>query len=248
MRAELPEQLVELVDAFSNPITQMEFLYLLADAKFLEPVLIDAEAAARMVRPYSWFLDRVGPEGVKLTSAGYLPPADVQAASAELGLDDEWYGKFNREVQTLPVLELRESAMRMGLLRRYRGRLVATPRGRKLRDDPVGLWWHLAEQLPPTKIARHVTHAGLLLLAAVAIGSAAGDDPFEYVARMLGEAGWRNRDGTQVTKWEARRTAADTHIVLIRLGALIQPRGLEPEQPTRDGAVFARAALRTWPA
>jgi hypothetical protein len=79
--------------------------------------------------------------------------------------------------------------MRLGLLRRYRGMLLATPRGRQLRGDPVGLWWHLAEQLPPTKVARQVTHAGLLLLAATAIGPAAGDDPLEYVARMLGEAG-----------------------------------------------------------
>jgi hypothetical protein len=153
MRAELPAQVVELVDALGNPITQIEFLYLLANAKILEPVLIDGKAAARMVRLYSWFLDRVGPEGIKLTSVGYLPPAEVEAASAELGLAEEWIGKHNREAQTLPVLELRESAMRMGLLRRYRGTLLATSRGRKLRDDPVALWWHLAEQLPPAKIA-----------------------------------------------------------------------------------------------
>jgi hypothetical protein len=127
MRAELPAQVVELVDAFRNPITQIEFLYLLANANILEPVLVDAETAARMVRPYSWFLDRVGPEGIKLTSAGYLPPADVQAASAELGLAGEWIGKHNREVQTLPVLELRESAMRLGLLRKYRGMLWPLP-------------------------------------------------------------------------------------------------------------------------
>jgi hypothetical protein len=38
-------------------------------------------------------------------------------------------------------------------------------------------------------------------------------------------------------------------MVLIRLGALVQARqGLGPEQPTGDGAAFARAALRTWPA
>ena len=248
MRAELPAQVVELVDAFRNPITQIEFLYLLANAKILDPVRVDEETAARMVRPYAWLLDRVGTEGIKLTSAGYLPPADVEAATAELGLADEWYGKFNREAQTLPVLELRESAMCLGLLRKYRGMLLATPRGRKLHSDPVGLWWHLAEQLPPAKIARHETHAGLLLLAAVAAGPAAGDDPLEYVARMLGEAGWQNSDGTAVTKWEARDAATDTHIALIRLGALANARrGLEHEQPTRDGALFARAALRTWP-
>ena len=94
-----------------------------------------------------------------------------------------------------------------------------------------------------------MTDAGLLLLAATAIGSAAGDDPLEYVARMLDEAGWQNRDGSRLTKWQARDTAADTHIVLIRLGALVQARqGPGPEQPTGGGAAFARAALRTWPA
>jgi hypothetical protein len=58
-----------------------------------------------MVRPYAWLLDRVGAEGIKLTSAGYLPPVHVEAAVAELGLAEEWYGSFNREAQTLPVLE-----------------------------------------------------------------------------------------------------------------------------------------------
>ena len=130
MRAELPAQVVELVDAFRNPITQIEFLYLLANAKILEPVLVDAETAARMVRPYSWFLDRVSPEGIKR-------------------------------------------------LHPRRGRL-AKPRA------------------------------------------------------------------PRPTKWQARDTAADTHIMLIRLGALVQARqGPDPEQPTSDGAVFARAALRT---
>src|SRR5215468_4862485 len=227
MRAELQAQVVELVDAFRNPITRIELLYLLANAKILEPVLVDAETAAGMVRPYSWFLERVGAEGIKLTSAGYLPPADVEAASADMGLADEWYGKHNREVQTQPVLELRESAMHLGLLRKYRGMLLATPRGRKLRQPE--------------------THASLLLLAAVVAGRAAGDDPLEYVARMLWEAGWLASDGTPLTKWDARDAAEDTHTVLIRLGALARARRvLDPEQPTRDGAVFARAALRTW--
>ena len=87
--------------------------------------------------------------------------------------------------------------MRLGLLRKYKGMLQATPRGGELRDNPVGLWWHLAEHLPPAKLARPQMHASLLLLAAVAAGSQAGQDPFEYVARMMWEAGWQNsRDGT----------------------------------------------------
>jgi len=46
---------------------------------------IDTVTAARMVRPYAWVLDRVGDEGIRLTGAGYLPPAHVEAAATELG-------------------------------------------------------------------------------------------------------------------------------------------------------------------
>ena len=249
MRAELPAQVVALVDAFRNPLAQIHFLDLLYEAGILEPVHIDAETAARMVRPYTWFLTRVGAEGIKLTAHGWLPPAHVAAAVAELGLAEEWIGKHNRESTTVPVLDLRESAMRLGLLRLSKGTLLATPRGRKLRDDPVALWWHLAGHLPPPRRAPTRTHAGLLLLAAVAAGPLAGPDPLDYVARMLHEAAWQNADGTPITNGQARDAAADTYVPLIRLGALTQDwhKLSDPEQPTRDGATFARAALRTWP-
>ena len=110
---------------------------------------IDTVTAARMVRPYAWLLDRVGDEGIRLTGAGYLPPAHVEAAATELGLLEDWMGKGNRETQTLPVLHLRETATKMGLLRKHRGMLQLTAAGRKLRTDPVSLWWHLAERMPP---------------------------------------------------------------------------------------------------
>jgi hypothetical protein len=49
-----------------------------------------------------------------------------------------------------------------------------------------------------------------------------------------------------VDRWQARDAAADTHIALVRLGALTPDRpGSAPDQPTPDGALFARAALRT---
>src|SRR5215813_13237355 len=50
---------------------------------------------------------------------------------------------------TPTVLHLRESAAHMGLLRKRRGMLMLTSRARGLRDDPVALWWHLAERTPP---------------------------------------------------------------------------------------------------
>jgi hypothetical protein len=72
----------------------------------------------------------------------------VEAAFTELEFDKVWIGAGNREDLTYPVLDLRESAQRIGLLRKHRGRLLATARGRALRTDPVGLWWHLAERTP----------------------------------------------------------------------------------------------------
>jgi hypothetical protein len=199
-----------------------------------------------MVRPYAWLLDRVGAEGIKLTSAGYLPPVHVEAAVAGLGLAEGWIGSYNRESQTLPVLEFRESAMGLGLVRKYRGQLVATARGHKLREDPVALWRYLARSVPPRAADAPRRHAGLLLLAAVA--GQAGGGPHEYVAGMLWRAGWARPDGTGLDRWEARAAAWETYVVLVRLGGLVPDwRGTGPDRPTADGAVFARTALRTWP-
>jgi hypothetical protein len=90
-------------------------------------------------------------------------------------------------------------------------------------------------------------HAGLLLLLAAAAGQIEGD-PHAYVAGMLWRAGWARRDGTPLDRWDARAAAAETYVVLVRLGALVPDcHSSGPGRPTADGAVFARAALRTWP-
>lgn len=115
-------------------------------------MVVDAATAAQMARLYIWLLDRVGDDGIKLTGAGYLPPAHVTAAVAELRLGEEWIGKGKRENQTLPVLHLRESATAMGLLRKRNGMLLLTSRARAVRTDPAGLWWHLApDKRAPTR-------------------------------------------------------------------------------------------------
>jgi hypothetical protein len=48
----------------------------------------------------------------------------VEAVAAELGLAGEWIGKLNREAQTAPVLDVRESMMRLGPLHKYRVMLL----------------------------------------------------------------------------------------------------------------------------
>jgi len=164
-----------------------------------------------------------------------------------LDLGEEWIGKGNREVQTMPVLHLRESATKMGLLRKHRGMLLATSVGKKLYDDPVRLWWHLAERMPPKSADRCETQAGLLLLAAIAAGVSGDLDAL--VAQLLGAIGWVRSDGTQLTGSAAAAAAWDTRTVLWRLGGFsADGHGSGPGKPTSEGTVFARAALCTWPA
>jgi hypothetical protein len=243
---DLPGPLAELVLAIRSAGHRQLFQRMIDEVDLSASVDIDADAAARMVSPYSWLLDRVGTDGIKLTGAGYLPPVHVEAAMAELGLGDEWIGKGNREIQTLPVLHLRESAQAMGLVRKYRGTLVLTPRGRAVRNDPPALWSHLAEQMPPATKDACETQAGLILLATLAARSA--DDPDETIAELLTAIGWRSIDGTPMTPFLASEAAWDTRAVLHRLRAYInEPRSYWSVKPTPEGVAFARAALCTWP-
>jgi hypothetical protein len=240
----VPEPLEELAAAVrTTPLRRQ--LRRFIGAALQEPAEPDAAAAARMVRPYAWLVDRVGP-GITLTGAGYLPPAHVAAAVTELGLAAEWPGAGNRESQTLPVLDLRESATRMGLLRKNRGQLLVTSRGRALAADPLALWWHLAERVPLRSSDAGERQAGLLLLVAVATRST--DDLNDTVARFMRDIGWASSDGTPLSSGLAGQAASDTKAVLRRLGGVRAERAsFWAERPTADGALFARAALQTWP-
>jgi hypothetical protein len=204
---------------------------------------VDEETAGRMVRPFTVLLDTIG-DGVKLTAAGYLPPAVVQTIFDELDMGDEWIGKGNREDLTVPVLQLRETAQQLKLLRKYKGRLVPTARERELAGDPVGLWWHLAGALPVggRDASDPEWQAGVLLLALMASGST--DNAEVTIAKLLTGLGWAVGDGQPID----RRTvtgliATDVHL-LRQLGAFERDRrGDWPGTVTPDGIALARSAL-----
>jgi hypothetical protein len=241
-----PAPLGELVRAAWTTAGKRELRQLIGKARLDQPSEVDTATAGRMVRPYTWLLERAGDEGIKLTGAGYLPPAHVEAAMTELGLGEEWIGKGNRENQTLPVLHLRESATAMGLLRKRHGTLLLTSHARNLRTDPVALWWHLAKRMPPTSRDACESQAGLILLLVLAAGAA--EDPDAITARLLGAIGWVNADGTELTEFDAGQASWDTETVLRRLGAFTgDDPWLSAMQPTAEGVAFARAALRNWP-
>lgn len=204
---------------------------------------VEVATAARMVRPFTVLLDIIG-DGVKLTAAGYLPPAVVQTIFDELDMGEEWIGKGNREDLTVPVLQLRETAQQLKLLRKYKGRLVPTARGRDLAGDPVGLWWHLAGALPVG--GRDVTdpewQAGVLLLALMASG--ATDNAEVAVAQLLTGLGWAIGNGEPIDRRAARDLIADDIHLLHRVGAFEDDwRGRWPGVVTPAGIALARAAL-----
>jgi hypothetical protein len=241
----VPAPLEELAAAVRTGPARRQ-LRRLAGAALSEPAEPDAATAARVTWRYAWLLNRVGP-GITLTGAGYLPPVHVAAALTELDFADEWPGPGNRESQTIPVLKLRESATRMGLLRKHRGQLLQTSRGRAVAADPLALWRHLAERMPLRSADPGQAQAGLLLLIAVAAGSAGNLD--ETIAHFMRDIGWGSSDGTPLSDVLAGLEAQDTKFVLRHLGGLSRDgRRHEPERPTPDGGLFARAALQTWPA
>lgn len=243
---ELPAPLAELSTAVRSPRARRTFRSLLAAARPGEPVDVDVDTARRMVRPYLWLLERVGTDGIKLTQAGYLPPRHVEAAMPVIDPDSEWIGKGNREDQTFPVLDLRQSAQRTGLLRKYKGTLLLTKQGRSLRDSPVALWTHLAERTPPPRAADVEHHAGVLLLSTVA--AQVTDGMAATVAGLLSAIGWVDGDGRPLDALLALSAAPHTRGLLRRLGALQRDHdSTQGEQPTSDGATFARAALTHWP-
>ena len=211
-----------------------------------QPVEIDQTTATTMTHAYRWLLNRLGNDGVKLTAAGYLPPPLVKEAFEELGLADEWIGAGNREDLTVPVLVLRESAQRLGLLRKYRGRLLPTARGRTLAEDPAGLWPHVASRLPIGGRNEDDAEwqAGVLLLGMMATGSAEGADV--TLASCLSELGWQQGDGHPIDRLTAAGLIRDDVQALRRLGALGSD-GAWPGQVTAGGVMLARLALAPTP-
>jgi hypothetical protein len=200
-----------------------------------------AETAAwpDVVEPYRWFLARLG-DGVKLTGAGYLPPALVVEAMEHLGWAADWFGKANREDIARPVAELRETARQLGLVRVNRGELRVTAAGRRLSSDPVALWQHIAARLPLGRgdVERE---AGLLWLLAVAAGRPHAD---RLVAQGMWRLGWADgRTGAPLDAHQAFAVYRDTWVVLERMGILGRRWSASPRPPAQAAIDLARTAL-----
>jgi hypothetical protein len=196
---------------------------------------------AAALHPFLWFLDHVDGDGLPLTSAGYLKPDDVTAVAAVIPAMADWIGTANRESHTYPVLWFRESLQNLGLIRKYRGRLLLTKAGSSHRDNPGALWRYIAGRLPVGKADSMDVPAGLLALTFVASDPAVGP-PLGHIAEALSDLGWRHSDRSPVSADAVQWATEDTIRVLenITIGL---PRRRERRRFTAVAAELARDAL-----
>lgn len=162
----------------------------------LEPRLLDpvdpgmAAPARALLRPLDWLLTEIG-EGLPLTAAGYLPPRTVARALDELGWREELIGPASREVDAYPVLVLRETATRLGLVRRRGPRLVATPSGRSALADGRALWLEVSAGLIGAEYSA-LADAWEIVLAVLEPGDPVPEvDVRGLVQAVIVESGWR---------------------------------------------------------
>jgi len=241
----IPTLVAELVDRMP-PALRPEFRSYVDTAQLQLPPEVEAEVAERMVAPFLWLIRRVGPDGLDLTAAGWLSPAVVRQAVAELGWEDRWIGKQNREDQTWPVRQLREQAQRLGLLRKLKGRLLLSVAARPLLDDPVGLWFFLARSLAHRHRHDAERDATLLLALEVATGrGATADDCLPAVGFGLEALGWSAGDGWGLPPEAVEHVLRDSEGVLVELGVLQDSPGRAKAASTPEVRAFARAVLRS---
>lgn len=207
----------------------------------LEPIEIDADTAARIVRPFAWLMKTVGTGGLDLTSAGWMPPATVLEGMTELGWIDAWIGKGNREDLTPPMAVLRETAQRMGLVRVQKGRLLLSGAAKKALSDPR-LQLRLIAGGLYRKLSDAETDAAVLLLLAIADGTPP-EDRWRSIAFGLEMCGWQSSTGWRFTKEDIGHATFWVQRVLDQLGELSRRERYRGEQDPLV-AQFAHEALR----
>jgi hypothetical protein len=171
-----------------------------------------SEEKAAALRAHRWFLDRADGSGIELTSAGYLKPADVEAASAVVPAMGDWIGRNTREIHAAPILDFRRTLQSMGLLRKYKGKLLLARAGSAARRSPEALWRHLSSRLVPSAGGTFAEEASLLLLA-YASTSPDASLPLGRVAEALEHLGWTRPGGEPLHSYDLYRLDA---FVLLR--------------------------------
>jgi hypothetical protein len=245
--AQLPREVVDIISRLSTA-ARFEVDEWLAAPGWETPATFTDEGAAALTTPYRVLLEAVG-DGLTLTAAGYLPPRVVETIYRDARLEDQWIGKGNREDLTWPVLDLRESSRRYGLIRKVKGRLLPTARGRALRDDPQALLDLVLTRLALEGEEFQRVATGLVLLGVAGGASLSGRHGLgegarelaDEVCRVLAIAGWRAGDGDPLQRHHVLGATRDT---LHRVRQMVRCVDADETDVADIGRRLARAILQ----
>lgn len=212
--------------------------------RLLDPVELRDEEVAGLVAPYAWLIECIGAEGLTLTKAGYLPPAVVREGMTVLGWRDDWIGEANREDLTAPMWRLRETAERLRLIRKVKGRLEVLRRTRPAIGRPALLAEQIARMLLRQRMTEGQKDASTALLLGIADGTISSPRQAErQVLGLLGELGYVDSQGAALTgRWYDALTEP-VGDVLSTMGLWLV-RGEGDAVPSRGLRAIARLALK----
>lgn len=207
-----------------------------------EPFNLSTEEKAAALEAHRWFLDQAKGGGIPLTAAGYLKPDVVSEAAEAIPTAGTWIGKKNREDQTVPVLLFRQSLQKMGLLRKYQGKLLLTRKGLAARRSTEALWDQVAAGLVLGKPEEFTRAVAVLDLLAVAAADDDGSADFSLVTDGLDAMGWRKQNGFPLTEQDFYHHADRPRVML--QNAHPCQRGYDEEGYSRAAVALARDALK----
>ena len=159
-----------------------------------EPTIDEMTAA---LRPHEWFLHRAADDGITLTAAGYLKPADVEAVAPLVPTVAEWIGRTTaKPIRFRPGLPRvppphGPAAQAQGPTPAHQGRQGSA------RQPQQSCWQHLADRLRALgdrSDDKFVRQANLLVLAVRRDGRRRRP-ALDRVAQAMREFGWATSRG-----------------------------------------------------
>lgn len=148
---------------------------------------------------HRWLLDRADGDGLPLTAAGYLTPADVKALAEVLPTMQDGTFAMASEADVYPVLDFSDYLKAIGLLRTYKASLRLTREGRVGLADADRLWGHLEDTLVLTDSDFDI-HASIVVLVHMATTKVGIDG--DEVAETMTALGWSHPGGAAVRRDE----------------------------------------------
>lgn len=235
----------DLIDLTMNPYSRVQLferLLSVPDTEAPRDPGIDPEAE---LLPILWLLHEVG-DGIKLTQAGFLPPAVARAFGLMLlPTSDHLMVRGGSESKMRLPHAYRTYLLKLGLFRKSRGMLLPTRAGVAARGDAAALWEHIVNRLADSITARENQPRNFDrdATALVLLHAAQHEDfSLKKIATELSEAGWGYDDHSPIHETELLWYSANPAMLFFFLGPR-ESRALWQHSLRPAAVTLAQAAL-----